>query len=685
MASVRFAFGPFELDTSQGILFEHGQPVPMGGKALAILRTLLEARGQVVAKSALMDAAWPDTTVEESNLTVQIATLRRQLRGSVDSEDWIATFPRVGYRFAGQFTVVGSKEPNTVPTVEPAQAKQRVHIWPALIGAALLLAFVLGIVGWQQPYGQGGEAASLERMALPLPDRPSIAVLPFINLSKDPEQEFFADGVTEDLITELSKVSGLFVIATFSSFSYKGKATKSAKVAEELGVRYVLLGSVQRSGDRVRINAQLTDALAGRQVWADRFDGSLSDVFALQDKVANATAEALAIRLTPSQAAEIGRKDTTVPAAYDQFLRGWQHYRQTTPADYAKAIHFLEEAVKLDPEYDRAYAALALVYVMSATRQWTSAMGISEIEARTAARRFLSLAQKQPSSLSHQAAGAMFLSRGSFADAYAEFKEAIERDPSDSWSFALASIALTLSGQPEEAMRYINAAIRLDPRPPALFQYYLGAIQFNQEQFDAAAASFERAAALNPNDQHAYLALASAYGYLGRRQDASIAIAQHDALAVQQGGTPATVEKAAYDVNFCFRATPQPVAERLSKGLRLAGAPENLHQGSFVEKNRLAPQDIRSLMFGRRMHGRSLLTGDERAMSLTADGVASLTGDWTLHTHASIAGAAQIKNDELCITIDVAIYCGAVIRNPGGTTARQNEFIWRGYTFSRVK
>lgn len=522
-------------------------------------------------------------------------------------------------------------------------------------------------------------------MALPLPNRPSIAVLPFINFSNDSEQEFFADGITEDLITELSKVSGLFVIAAFSSFSYKGKATKTAQVAEELGVHYVLQGSVRRSGDQVRINAQLTDALVGRQVWADRFDGSLTDTFALQDRVTNATADALAIRLTPSQAAEIGRKDTTVPAAYDQFLRGWQHYRQTTPADYAKAVHFFEEAVELDPEYYRAYAALALVYVISATRQWTSAMGISEVEARSAAQRFLKLAQKQPSSLSHQAAGAVFLSLGLFADAYAEFKEAIDRDPSDSWSYALASIALTFLGQPDEAMGYINAAIRLDPRPPTLFLYYLGAVQFNQEQFDAAAASFGRAAALNPNDQYAYLALAAAYGYLGRKRDATIAVERYNALAVQQGGTPATIESAAYDVNFCFGATPQAVAERLGKGLRLAGVPENLLQVDFIQKNGLAAGEIRSLMFGHRMHGRSFLTGDERAVSLTDDGVATLTGDWILPTLASIPGAAHINKDELCITIDVATYCGAVIRNPGGTTARQNEFMWRGYTFSRVE
>jgi tetratricopeptide (TPR) repeat protein len=240
-------------------------------------------------------------------------------------------------------------------------------------------------------------------------------------------------------------------------------------------------------------------------------------------------------------------------------------------------------------------------------------------------------------------------------------------------------------GRPDEAMRYIDTAIRLDPRTPALFQYYLGAVQFNQEKFGAAAQSFERAAALNPNDQFAYLALGATYGFLGRKHDATIAIGRYNELAVEQGGIPAAVENAAYDVNFCFGATPEDVAERLGKGLRLAGVPENLRQGEFVEKNRLTAREIRALMFGHRVHGRSSLTGDKYAASLTDEGVASLSGVWILPVLASVPGAAEFKKDDLCITIDVAIYCGAVIRNPGGTAARQNEFIWRGYTFSRVE
>jgi TolB-like protein/DNA-binding winged helix-turn-helix (wHTH) protein/Flp pilus assembly protein TadD len=709
MAPARFAFGPFLLDAESGALFEHGEPVAIGSKALALLRALLEARGRVVTKSNLMDAAWPNTSVEESNLTVQIAALRTQLRLSPDGEEWIATFPRVGYRFAGLFTVeeyetsaihelqneitqaaVSAIGPN-LRSIEAVGTNIKIHgksvrawIFPSFVGAALFLILALGVVGWLHPWKPSIEAASVARMALPLPDKPSIAVLPFANMSGDTRQEFFADGMTDDLITGLSQVSGLFVIARNTSFSYKGKPVKIAQVAEELGVRYVLEGSVQRAGDHVRINAQLIDALSGGHVWADRFDGSLTDVFALQDKVTTSTVDALAVRLTPTQQATIGQKETTVPAAYDQFLRGWEHYRRTTPEDYAKAIPLFEKAIKLDPTYDKAYAALALVYVASSASRWTGSLGISAMEARARAQKYLKVAQRRPNALTHQVVGTLLFQRGVTLESIAEFKQAIALDPSDSWSYALASVALSVANQPDEAVVYINAATRLDPRPPPLFLYYLGFAQFNLEQFDAAAETLERATRLNPNDEYSYLALAAAYGHLGRKQDAVAAVARHNQLAIQHGGVPVTIA-AIMHFSYCYcGAMSEVVGNRLSEGLRIAEVPEYLDLGRFVEMNQLTADEIRSLMFGHRLHGRSLDSGEERSASLTMQGTARFAGDWVSASVASTLGIPEFKNNELCIAFGVASYCGAVIRNPGGTKAWENEFIWREYTFSRV-
>jgi len=199
-------------------------------------------------------------------------------------------------------------------------------------------------------------------MAFPLPDKPSIAVLPFANMSGDPDQEYFADGITEDIITDLSKISALFVIARNSTFAYKGNAVEVRQVAENLGVRYVLEGSVRRAGDQIRINAQLIDATTGGHIWADRYDGMLTDVFSLQDTVTRKIVAALAVNLTDEEEIRQTQRHTDNADAYDAFLQGWEYYQRFSADDFAKAIPYFERAIQLDPEYGRAYAALTLVY-----------------------------------------------------------------------------------------------------------------------------------------------------------------------------------------------------------------------------------------------------------------------------------------------------------------------------------
>ncbi len=213
-------------------------------------------------------------------------------------------------------------------SVEPAKSKFRSR----LIATSLVAVLLVAIAGFY------GLSRWVEGNGPPLPDKPSIAVLPFDNLSDDPQQAFFADGIAEDLMTDLSHLSGLFVIARNSSFAYKGKATDVRQVARELGVHYVVEGSVRRAGEQVRINVQLVDGLTGAHQWAERYDGAYADIFALQDKVTKAVVGALAVQLTGVEQATLSQHDTAVPAAYDSFLRGWEYYQRTTPEDYKKAI-----------------------------------------------------------------------------------------------------------------------------------------------------------------------------------------------------------------------------------------------------------------------------------------------------------------------------------------------------------
>ena len=271
-----YEFGPFRLDISAEILFRGADPMPVGRRAVAVLRALLERPGRPVSKDALMQAAWPGLAVEEGNLTVQIAALRRVLGEEPGADRWIETLPRRGYRFVG--SVVASNE--------------AVLSTPTTAGPPPLLS-----------------------------DRPSIAVLPFQNMSEAPGQDYFADGMVEEIITALSRIRRLFVIARNSTFTYKDRAVDVRQVGKELGVSYVLEGSVRRVGNRIRIAAQLLDATSGAHLWADRFDGTIEDVFELQDNVASAVAGVIEPTLEREEYRRSIRRPTDDLTAYDLYLQ----------------------------------------------------------------------------------------------------------------------------------------------------------------------------------------------------------------------------------------------------------------------------------------------------------------------------------------------------------------------------
>jgi TolB-like protein len=231
--------------------------------------------------------------------------------------------------------------------------------------------------------------------ALPLPDKASIAVLPFDNMSGDPAQDTFADGMTDDLITDLSKISDLFVVARNSSFVYKGKPVEIRKVAEDLGVRYVLEGSVRRSDDQVRVNAQLIDATTGGHLWAERYDGNVTDIFAVQDAFIRKIVGALAVNLSAEEQEEIARGQSANIEAREAFQKGWEHYFRFSSADNAKAAEQFKIAVELDPEYGRAYSALGMVYVRGCQWLWNEDLGMSAGEANSTAQSYLSEGKKR--------------------------------------------------------------------------------------------------------------------------------------------------------------------------------------------------------------------------------------------------------------------------------------------------
>lgn len=569
---------------------------------------------------------------------------------------------------------------------KPKAKAHRGRRWAALAAASALAFAAAAGAAWWRPWQPPADIRPAQAVNFSQADKPSIAVLPFANVSDDPKQEFFANGMTDGLVTELAQISGLFVIARNSTFTYKGRSVTARQVSEELGVRYVLEGSVQRAGEQLRINAQLIDSLDGGHVWAGKFDGSLTDAFALQDEVMRGIAEALALRLDPDQQMAFGRKETAVPAAFDAFLRGWEHHRRTTPEDFAKALPYFDQAIALDPAYGRAYAAAAMVYARIYLWRWHYQLGITRFEARAKARQFLRMAQKHKTALAYQAAALLAEVDWRHADALADLKEAIALEPGDSWSYALTAFVLTSAGRPAEALPYIRTAIRLDPHSPSFFLYVLGLTQFSLEDFEAAAAAAKSSIALNPQDDGPFLLLASAAGHLGHRAEAEGAVARYDALRISRGGTPVCIsERPPLDL-----AQPH-ASEKLYQGLRLAGVPETLMNTDVSIRDRLPADELRSLFFGHRLRGRMLDSGEEHEAVVSPEGIATLTGDW-----ASL-GAGRMSNvevrfekDEVCfLWLKTTNLCGVVSRNPGGLSARENEFIWyhgdRAFTFSQMR
>ncbi len=463
----------------------------------------------------------------------------------------------------------------TAPVVRHAPTRRTAL---AIAAGAVLIA-AIGAIAWLAPWRPRVETAAPAsaqpaQASLALPAKPSIAVLPFDNLSGDPAQAYFADGLTEDLITDLSKVAGLFVIARNSTFAYRGKARDIREVAKALGVRYVLEGSVRRGGTDIRVNAQLIDATTGGHVWADRYDGDLQNVFALQDKVTRNVVSALSVELTKDDRDRVARRGTGNAQAYDVFLKGWQHYLRQTPEDFKSAIAEFNKAVELDPKYGRAYAAIAATYWEAYTRYWGSNLGLrGPHTARFQAEQFLAKALQDPTPLAHQVASAMLLQAQQYDEAVAEAKRGIASDPNDPDGYVAMANVLSFTGKSRDALELVERAIRLNPHYPPHYLYQLGLAQFGMNRLDDAAGSLERAITQNRDDYWSQRLLLAAYGLLGRRDDATkliAAIKEKDRRGRVAFMDPLTIKAVAYWYPFASPAD----AQRFADGLRKAGVPE---------------------------------------------------------------------------------------------------------------
>ena len=347
---------------------------------------------------------------------------------------------------------------------------------------------------------------------------PSIAVLPFDNMSGDKEQEYFSDGITEDLITDLSQISGLKVIARNSVFTYKGKAVKVEVAARELGVRYVLEGSVRKAGDRIRINAQLIDGKDGGHVWAERFDRELKNVFALQDEVTKKIVSVLAIKLTTREQERLVQKVETIPDAYDTLLRGLQLHRRFAHDTNIEGRKLFKQAIALDPKYARAYANVALTYSVDIAFGWSTSPDDDIAQALSYADQAFALdetVRQVPFARS-----TVFMRQGRLNESLAEIRKAIKLDPNYADAYARMGEILVFLGNAEEGKLVIEKSMQLNPHHAFMYKWFLGKALFMLEEYKNAAQIFEYVIEQNPEFPGGHLMLAATYGQLGRVGDA---------------------------------------------------------------------------------------------------------------------------------------------------------------------
>jgi TolB-like protein len=506
---VGLAFGQYRLEIERRELRCGAELIELEPKAFDLLAFLVQHRNRVVSKDDLLQAVWHGRIVSESALTTRLNAVRRAIGDDGSAQRLIRTFTRKGIRFVGEVTEIADRA---------------------------------------------------------LPDKPSIAVLPFQNMSGDPEQEYFADGMVEEITTAIARCPWLFVIARNSSFRYKGKPIDVNQTARELGVRYVLEGSVRKAGNRVRIAGQLIDSTTGAHVWVDRFEGTLDDIFELQDRVASGVVGAIEPRLRRAEAERAVRKPTASLDAYDLYWRAQAQAYKRTCESLAESIRLASLALELDPAYGPAMSRIALSRGMQRQRNWIPPSGLEAEEGIAMARQAIAAAGDDPWVLDF-AGLALAQLAGDNDAALSALDRAIVLNPNFALAFGHRAVVLSYLNRPDEAIRSAHQAIRLSPLDPAIFSFYqaLARAELAAGRYEAGLSWAE--AALRENGGMPALRLKlSLCGYLGRHEEARACLSRVGEFHCEP------------TIAGIMRALPKGVvpelAARVAEGLRKAGLPE---------------------------------------------------------------------------------------------------------------
>ncbi len=512
----------WDVDPAACLVSRNGDSVHLEPKVMDLLVFLARKPGIVLSRDELLDEIWPGVVVSDEALTNAIIKLRKAFNDSARKPRFIETLPKRGYRLIAEVQNVGEdaqpfsheapgpENPEPTPRLSASRWLQLVAVLTivAAVGAYLLIEHQLDPIA--EPVPQTAFA-----------EKPSIAVLPFLNIGNNIEDSYFSDGITDDLITDLSSVSGLFVISRNSTFQYKGQVVDTKKVAAALGVRYILEGSVRRNGNQVRVNTQLIDGQSGGQVWAERYDGDMKDVFALQDAMTEKIIGALAITLTEREDQLIHRIETNSIEAYNEILKGAQLHRILSRDSYALAENHYIKALEYDPKYSRAHAALAALYIQTWLENWhlnaaTHTAGWSR------ARSHLESAMENPNAQVYSLRATVQLLNRRFDTALEDARTAVSLNQNSAAGYHALAEVLSYTGESEQAIKVAEEAMQLDPKYPAPYLLVKGRALFDLQQYQQAIATLEEAVNANPADYRPRAILVANLGHAGDRSSAQV-------------------------------------------------------------------------------------------------------------------------------------------------------------------
>jgi TolB-like protein/class 3 adenylate cyclase len=567
-------------------------------------------------------------------------------------------------------------------TTQSGRRTKGMGYWPVILAAAALAAVIAGGGTWWTTRQEATTVAAAG---------PSIAVLPFDNLSDDKQQGYLADGIAEDLTTDLARVPGLFVVSRNAAFGFRDKGLAPAQIAGQLGVRYILEGSVRRAGEDIRINAQLIDATTGGHLWAERYDGAWSDIFALQNKVVENVATALRLRLVEGQHAAEVAGGTRNPAAYETFLRGLELEYRGAPEDWVKAIALYQEALKLDPEFGRATAQIAWVYWNATGQEFVEkAMRLSEDEVYAKANFYLEQAAKHPSPTYYQIRADRLIYKHKSDDAVAAAERAIALDSSDASAYYEMGMALVFNGRPSDTLNFLDATQRVDPSWgwTPWRRFLAGLAYYSLERYEDAATILEGLEPYSKSSSSTFWAnyqgrwlLMATYGQLGRNDKAAGVEKEVKTYMANTGHREMTGLLALENLPFKNYAD----FARVLSGLRKVGVPDMPFGFDARAEDRLTGAEIAALLFGHENEGHQIESGDPSSGKVLMDGTFyAHVGSWRA------IGESWIEGDALCFNFpDSYRGCGAFFRNPGGTFEKRNEYLmvrqWVRFEFSITK